>query len=333
MQALISIAGNIFSAVFLILVNKRISVVDNFKFALVLSCFHFYISFAFCCILLFLGVFKYKPISKLENVLRISIGSLSSTLLMNLNLFNNSVGFYQMSKLSSIPCTLLIETLLRKRQQRLNFSMLSSLLLIVFGVGLFGVSDVEVNFIGTIWAILAVLATSASQVLFGPLQKELELDPLQLLFHTTPILTIGSLCMAPFFENMVELYDIQLNFSLARDVIASCLLAVLVNYTNYRVLSETSPLTYIVIGHAKTICIILLGILFFNQSIPTIKEVLGIMIALSGVSLYSYENLIQQRDRKSAASIEKQDPSISDVESGSGHGPGTNKHNNSKLQQ
>ncbi len=119
---------------------------------------------------------------------------------MNLNLANNSVGFYQPSKLASIPCTLLIETILNVRQQELTLAMASSLLLISLGLAIFIVNDIQLNFIGFFWAVLAVLSTSLAQVWFSPLQRDLKLNSIQLLFHTSPVLTLGSFIIIPLFE-------------------------------------------------------------------------------------------------------------------------------------
>lgn len=44
----------------------------------------------------------------------------------------------------------------------------------------------------------------------------------------------------------------------------SCLFALGVNISNYLVLGQTSPLTYQVLGHMKTVLIIVLGFVVFK---------------------------------------------------------------------
>jgi len=47
-------------------------------------------------------------------------------------------------------------------------------------------------------------------------------------------------------------------------IVVSCLFALGVNISNYLVLGKTSPLTYQVLGHLKTVLILILGFTVFN---------------------------------------------------------------------
>jgi hypothetical protein len=152
---------------------------------------------------------------------------------MNFNLATNSVGFYQISKLACIPITLLLETILGRRQQQLTFKMVLSLLCIMFGMGLVAVNEISFNFEGFIWALCGVLCSSCAQIFFGPLQKDLNLDALQMLFHLSPILTLGSFATIPLFENTKELLNFQINKQVIIDIGISCCMAVLLNTSNY----------------------------------------------------------------------------------------------------
>ena len=57
-------------------------------------------------------------------------------------------------------------------------------------------------------------------------------------------------------------------------LVTSCCFALGVNISNYMVLGKTSPLTYQVLGHMKTILILVLGVVIFNVSNCTKNEVL-----------------------------------------------------------
>jgi hypothetical protein len=114
----------------------------------VLSGIHFYFSFITCLILIGLGMIHYKPVNNYLHLLRIALGSLGSVIFMNYNLATNSIGFYQTSKLSCIPITLMIETILNKRQQNLSFKMVFSLFLILLGMGLVAVNEISFNIEG-----------------------------------------------------------------------------------------------------------------------------------------------------------------------------------------
>ena len=160
-------------------------------------------------------------------------GSLGSVIFMNFNLAANSIGFYQISKLACIPVTLLFETILNRRQQILTSKMIFSLLSIIIGMGLVAVNEISFNFQGFIWAFCGVICSSCAQIFFSPLQKELNLDALQMLFHLSPILTIGSFATIPLFENVKELIDFKFDKTVIFDIGFSCVMAILLNTSNY----------------------------------------------------------------------------------------------------
>lgn len=214
----------------------------------------------------------------------------------------NSVGFYQLSKLSCIPITLIIETLLNRRQQLLTFSMLLSLSFIMGGMSFIVINELSLSGFGLIWATLAVVATSLAQVLFGPLQKELGMNSIQLLFHTSPVLTVGSYFLIPLFEDTTKLLNTDITGSLVAHILASSIMAVMLNITNYFVLSITSPLTYQILNHCKTIMVILSGILFFDEY-PSTRVTIGMSLVIVGVIIYSEENRQQQLRRQDKNSI------------------------------
>ncbi len=73
-------------------------------------------------------------------------GSLLSVAFMNLNLARNSVGFYQLSKLACIPCTLLIQFFAYKTSVPRSVQL--TLVPITFGVGYATVYDLDINTVG-----------------------------------------------------------------------------------------------------------------------------------------------------------------------------------------
>lgn len=79
----------------------------------------------------------------------------------------------------------------------------------------------------------------------------------------------------------------------------SCVFALGVNISNYLVLGKTSPLTYQVLGHLKTVLILVLGFTVFNvrrcpridiiilivccsQKPVDMRNLLGIVVAMFG---------------------------------------------------
>jgi solute carrier family 35, member E3 len=214
----------------------------------------------------------------------VAIGSLLSVAFMNLNLQYNSVGFYQLSKLACIPFTLAVQYV--AYNQRVSRSVQLTLIPITFGVGYATVYDLDMNFAGTCFAVCAVVATGMAQIFTSTYQKSLGCDALQLLYHTSPIILVGMLIMCPFFDDTTALSAYVYSTPALGRIILSCIFALGVNISNYLVLGKLGPLTYQVVGHLKTILILVLGFIMFNK-IADGRNIFGIFIAMIGVIGYS----------------------------------------------
>jgi len=101
MDSVVVIAGvvtNILSVVGIVITNKYITEVDQFHYMVFLSFLHFLFTTVGTRVLLYCGVFSYKP-APFSGILPVAAGSLLSVGFMNLNLSHNSVGFYQVCKI------------------------------------------------------------------------------------------------------------------------------------------------------------------------------------------------------------------------------------------
>lgn len=130
-----------------------------------------------------------------------------SVAFMNLNLANNSVGFYQLSKLACIPFVLVVQFVLYKQSVSRNIQL--TLIPITFGVGYATVYDLELNLIGMLFAACAVSATGMAQIFTSTYQKSLGCNAMQLLYHTAPQIAFGMLLMCPIFDDVTQLYNFQ----------------------------------------------------------------------------------------------------------------------------
>jgi len=142
---LVGIIGNILSVVGVVICNKYITEVDGFDFMIFLSFLHFAFTTLGLRIMLSTNVFTYTS-APITGVLPVAVGSLLSVAFMNLNLSNNSVGFYQLSKLACIPFTLLVQYI--AYSQSVSPSVQLTLIPITFGVGYATVYDLDLNFAG-----------------------------------------------------------------------------------------------------------------------------------------------------------------------------------------
>lgn len=281
MVTVLGILGNLGTVVGVVIMNKYIQKHHGLNAMIFLSFCHFVVTAIGMRVMLCLGVYRYKA-ATVRSVLPVAVGSLGSVAFMNLNLAHNTVGFYQISKLACIPVTLslgyLVDGVVVPWRVKLT------LVPLLLGMALATVHDVEANAVGTVYAAVAVLCTVASQTFTSSLQRSLSCDANQLLYHTSPLIALGMLGLCPIFD---DLSTISLsNLALVRDIFLSCILALGVNITNYLVLGKTSPLTYQVVGHLKTILIILGGVLLLGQQTNT-KNTLGVLIAMFGVVSYS----------------------------------------------
>ena len=69
-------------------------------------------------------------------------------------------------------------------------------------------------------------------------------------------------------------------------ILLSCLLGLSVTLSSYWAIGVTSPLTFNVVGHAKTVIILAGGVLLFHDVINLAKG-MGLLLALAGVVMYS----------------------------------------------
>jgi len=63
-----------------------------------------------------------------------------------------------------------------------------TLIPITLGVGYATIYDMDVTFLGTMYAFAAVIATSTSQIFTSKYQKSLDCNAMQLLYHTSPLI-------------------------------------------------------------------------------------------------------------------------------------------------
>ncbi|GKB63561.1 hypothetical protein Tco_0919747 [Tanacetum coccineum] len=169
--------------------------------------------------------------------------------LLNLCLGFNSVGFYQMTKLAIIPCTVLLETLFFSKQfsKKVRFS----LAVLLLGVGIATVTDLQLNLLGSVFIVL------------------------------------------------------------------SCLISVSVNFSTFLVIGKTSPVTYQVLGHLKTCLVLAFGYVLLHDPFSW-RNILGILIAVVGMGLYSYfcTRDTQPKPTETTQNNESENDPLINVESG-----------------
>lgn len=84
-------------------------------------------------------------------------------------------------------------------------------------------------------------------------------------------------------------------------IILSCLIAVSVNFSTFLVIGKTSPVTYQVLGHLKTCLVLGFGYTLLHDPF-TYRNIIGILVAIFGMGLYSYFCL-QENKKKQAGDL------------------------------
>ncbi|XP_068665808.1 UDP-rhamnose/UDP-galactose transporter 2-like isoform X1 [Aristolochia californica] len=164
-------AMNVVSSVGIIMANKQLLSPSGyaFSFATTLTGFHFAVTALVGLVSNATGYSASKHVPLWE-LLWFSIVANMSITGMNLSLMLNSVGFYQISKLSMIPVVCTMEWILHGKNYSREVKM--AVVVVVVGVGVCTVTDVKVNLKGFLCASIAVLSTSLQQISIGSLQKK-----------------------------------------------------------------------------------------------------------------------------------------------------------------
>uniref|UniRef100_A0A2P2KAF3 Uncharacterized protein MANES_05G113800 n=2 Tax=Rhizophora mucronata TaxID=61149 RepID=A0A2P2KAF3_RHIMU len=282
-------AMNVISSVGIIMANKQLMSANGygFSFATTLTGFHFAVTALVGLVsnATGLSVSKHVPLWEL---LWFSVVANMSITGMNFSLMLNSVGFYQISKLSMIPVVCVMEWILHNKQYSKEVKL--SVLVVVIGVGVCTVTDVKVNAKGFICACVAVLSTSLQQITIGSLQKKYSIGSFELLSKTAPIQAVSLLIFGPFIDyylNNKFITNYKMSTAAMLFIILSCSLAVFCNVSQYLCIGRFSATSFQVLGHMKTICVLTLGWLLFDSEL-TFKNIMGMVIAVLGMVVYSW---------------------------------------------
>ena len=290
----------------LVLLLKKVSTTINCNHTITVSTFHFLSTWFFLECVAFNGKIRRVKTIPVYKLILLSFLVVASIVLMNFNLKANSIGFYQMSKLVCIPYMVFHKMVFK--HQKFTLFELFSLGVLIFGVALFSVSDIEVNLIGTIYAILAILSTVFNQMMTEDLQKQYELNGQELQLAIAPSEFLIGFLASLLFELRGENGFLATKFSPKSIYIifGTCLFAIGVNLSTFSLIGKTSSVTYQVIGHFKTVLLLVFGYIFFpskwKSTYQMYKAYTGIVIALCGVFCYTKAKLDVQKAKASLPS-------------------------------
>ncbi|KAL9664045.1 hypothetical protein QQ045_019442 [Rhodiola kirilowii] len=155
-------AMNVISSMGIIMANMQLMSSAGYGFATTLTRFHFAVTALVGMVSNATGYSASKHVPLWE-LLWFSIVANMSITGMNLGLMLNSVGFYQISKLSMISVVCIMEWIMNSKHYSREVKI--SVVFVVIGVGVCTVTDVKVNAKGFICACVAVLSPLSSKFL------------------------------------------------------------------------------------------------------------------------------------------------------------------------
>ncbi|XP_022850975.1 UDP-xylose transporter 1 [Olea europaea var. sylvestris] len=275
------------SSVSIVICNKALMSNLGFPFATTLTSWHLIVTYCSLHVALRLNFFENKPID-MKTIMLFGILNGISVGFLNLSLGFNSIGFYQMTKLAIIPFTVLLETIFLKKQFSQKIKL--SLFVLLLGVGIASITDLQLNFVGSILSLLAILTTCVGQILTNTIQKRLNVSSTQLLYQSAPFQAAVLFVSGPFVDQCLTKQNVfahKYSTVVLAFILLSCVIAVFVNFSTFLVIGKTSPVTYQVLGHLKTCLVLAFGYTLLHDPFNA-RNILGILIAIIGMGLYSY---------------------------------------------
>ncbi|OVA18064.1 Triose-phosphate transporter domain [Macleaya cordata] len=308
-----ALALSVASSVAIVICNKALMSNLGFPFATTLTSWHLMVTFCTLHVAQRFNVFETKAVD-MKTVMLFGILNGVSIGLLNLSLGFNSIGFYQMTKLAIIPFTVLLETLFLKKQFSQNIKLALSVLLL--GVGIASITDLQLNLVGTIISLLAIATTCVGQILTNTIQKRLNVSSTQLLYQSAPFQAGILFVSGPLVDQCLtkqNVFAYKYSPIVLAFIILSCVISVSVNFSTFLVIGKTSPVTYQVLGHLKTCLVLGFGYTLLHDPF-TERNIVGILVAIFGMGLYSY---FCTHENKKKQSIELSSPAsqIKDKES------------------
>ncbi|KAA8543662.1 hypothetical protein F0562_021592 [Nyssa sinensis] len=294
---------SVVSSVSIVICNKALISTLGFTFATTLTSWHLLVTFCSLHVALWMKLFEHKPFDS-RAVMGFGVLNGTSIGLLNLSLGFNSVGFYQMTKLAIIPCTVLLETLFFMKKFSRNVQL--SLGILLLGVGIATVTDLQLNLLGSILSLLAIVTTCVAQIMTNTIQKKFKVSSTQLLYQSCPYQAITLFIIGPFLDGLLtnqNVFAFKYTPQVLAFIVLSCLISVSVNFSTFLVIGKTSPVTYQVLGHLKTCLVLAFGYVLLRDPFSW-RNILGILIAVVGMVLYSYCCSLESQQKASETSAQ-----------------------------
>lgn len=174
-------------------------------------------------------------------------------------------------------------------KQEIRLWTVLSILMVVSGVALSSTYEVQFSSTGLLLALGSNVCFATRNVLVGTLAKD---SKKTVLFGLSSLLgtvfAFGNLFLGSMMQTKIDVPNLQdTPFELAVIFLAAGLAHFSYNLYSFMVLGQVRPLTHSLINVFKRMLIIFGSVLFFKHSLY-FGNVVGIIVTLCGISLYSY---------------------------------------------
>mmetsp|Transcript_7154 Transcript_7154/g.12210 ORF Transcript_7154/g.12210 Transcript_7154/m.12210 type:complete len:304 (-) Transcript_7154:45-956(-) len=284
---------NVLASVSLIFQTKFLFDTHHFGTTFALLAVHFLSTGLLTRVFMILGRHRPSQLVKPADLLLVNCSFIGSVVLLTLSLRINSVGFYQLMKITQTPAIALAETVLyRKRRTRWQNV---SLVLICVGVATATVRDVVVNFTGFIVALASTAATVVHTLWLAQRQGQRKTPADQFEFVSLQTLSSGViLCPLAWAIDRDQVVKAARDVTLVALILFSGAVAWLVNLSGSLVIGRTSALTFNVSAHAKTVCVVVISFVLRDKE-PILSSVAGSALAVGGLIMYSTPTLLARQ--------------------------------------
>lgn len=278
------LAVNVLSVVGIVAVNKKIFKTPGFQFPSSLMTLHFLVTYAFVIAFHKFGYFTAKRIDTWHYA-KLGAAQVGSVALVNLSLVYNDVGTYQLMKFLVIFVTCFLEYLFyRKVYSNQVYMVLSGL---VVSISFATITSIKPSLTGIFFGLAGAVSTSYYQILNKYIQQEHKVSPLQLLQYEQPFSALWCAIFAVVTEPVGAMLVFEWTDEITTLIILSAICAFFVNVSVYLIIGKTSPITFSVVGHIKTVSIFCVGVLFLGEKFSG-SQAFWMVIAFVMILLYGH---------------------------------------------
>lgn len=291
---IICILINLFAGCGIVFANKAVFQTCKFNFTVALTCIHTIVTLIVARVLRWTGFITPKRIPR-RSLIALAAAFTGYIVLCNASLELNTVGFYQLLKIAGAPTMMIIGSISQRQLPKVDVSI--CVFVTCLGIGLATVTDRQVttNLPGLVIGVVSVLVTSQYGLWIGSMSKYHNVSSLQLLEQYLPFAAVFMALCVPLSQVLNSLYDARKGLNLYKYeftslsvamIATSAVLGALVTFSTFALIGLTSPLSYAIVGHVKTIVILLGGVFLFHDEMTSAKGI-GVLLALCGVIGYT----------------------------------------------